>query len=153
MSEGQYDIVLDQELPLLRKACQELYPADDTTKGLPRLSIIVVGKRHNTRFSQPGKKTQPLLEPAERHRRRPRRHRSSQLGLLPAGPSCDPRDCRSGPLLHRPGRDLPRPQGAGPLPERRRRSGGPDAQHVLSVRPRHQSRQHLPPSLLCRPGV
>jgi len=50
VSEGQYDIVLDQELPLLRKACQELYPANDTKKGLPCLSIIVVGKRHNTRF-------------------------------------------------------------------------------------------------------
>lgn len=50
VSEGQYDIVLDQELPLLRKACKEVYPAGDTKKGLPRMSIIIVGKRHNTRF-------------------------------------------------------------------------------------------------------
>ena len=50
VSEGQYDIVLDQELPLLRKACKETYPASDTKKGLPRMSIIIVGKRHNTRF-------------------------------------------------------------------------------------------------------
>lgn len=50
VSEGQYDIVLDQELPLLRKACEETYPATDTKKGLPRMSIIIVGKRHNTRF-------------------------------------------------------------------------------------------------------
>ena len=50
VSEGQYDIVLDQELPLIRKACEEVYPASDTKKGLPRMSIIVVGKRHNTRF-------------------------------------------------------------------------------------------------------
>jgi eukaryotic translation initiation factor 2C len=50
VSEGQYEIVLDQELPLLRKACKEVYPASDTKKGLPRMSIIIVGKRHNTRF-------------------------------------------------------------------------------------------------------
>jgi len=50
VSEGQYDTVLDQELPLLRKACKESYPASDTKKGLPRMSIIIVGKRHNTRF-------------------------------------------------------------------------------------------------------
>jgi eukaryotic translation initiation factor 2C len=36
--EGQYDIVLDQELPLLPKACK-VYPAGDTKKGLPRMSI------------------------------------------------------------------------------------------------------------------
>ena len=48
--KGQYDIVLDQELPLLRKACQETYSAIDTKKGLPRITIIIVGKRHNTRF-------------------------------------------------------------------------------------------------------
>jgi eukaryotic translation initiation factor 2C len=50
VSEGQYDIVLDQELPLLRKACKELYPVTDTKKGLPRMSVIIVGKRHHTRF-------------------------------------------------------------------------------------------------------
>ncbi len=50
VSEGQYDVVLDNELPLLRKACKELYPANDSKKGLPHMSIIIVGKRHNTRF-------------------------------------------------------------------------------------------------------
>jgi eukaryotic translation initiation factor 2C len=50
VSEGQYDLVLSEELPLLRKACQETYPADLTKKGLPRMTIIIVGKRHNTRF-------------------------------------------------------------------------------------------------------
>jgi eukaryotic translation initiation factor 2C len=50
VSEGQYEIVLDQELPLLRKACKESYPASDSQKGLPHMSIIIVGKRHNTRF-------------------------------------------------------------------------------------------------------
>jgi hypothetical protein len=28
----------------------DCYPADQTKKGLPRLAIVVVGKRHNTRF-------------------------------------------------------------------------------------------------------
>jgi len=50
VSEGQYEIVLDQELPLLRQACSELYPATSTKAGIPRLSIIIVGKRHHTRF-------------------------------------------------------------------------------------------------------
>lgn len=50
VSEGQYDTVIDKELPLLKKACKDLYPAKDTAKGLPRMAIMVVGKRHNTRF-------------------------------------------------------------------------------------------------------
>lgn len=50
VSEGQYQLVLDNELPLLRKACGELYPAPHTKKGLPHITIVVVGKRHHTRF-------------------------------------------------------------------------------------------------------
>ena len=50
VSEGQYDIVLDEELPLLRDACKEVYPADQSKKGLPHMTIIIVGKRHHTRF-------------------------------------------------------------------------------------------------------
>ncbi|OJD25785.1 hypothetical protein ACJ73_02841 [Blastomyces percursus] len=50
VSEGQYGKVLDEELPLLRSACKAIYPADKTKKGLPKLTIIIVGKRHNTRF-------------------------------------------------------------------------------------------------------
>lgn len=50
VSEGQYDIVLNEELPLLREACAEVYPAPATKKGLPRMTIAVVGKRHHTRF-------------------------------------------------------------------------------------------------------
>ena len=50
VSEGYYDIVLDQELPALRGACEAVYPAPDTKVGKPRISIIIVGKRHNTRF-------------------------------------------------------------------------------------------------------
>ena len=50
VSEAQYREVLDVELPLLRKACSKLYPAPDQKKGLPRITIVVVGKRHHTRF-------------------------------------------------------------------------------------------------------
>lgn len=50
VSEGQYKIVLDEELPLIRAACTEVYPATMSDKKLPRITIIIVGKRHNTRF-------------------------------------------------------------------------------------------------------
>ena len=50
VSEGQYATVIEEELPLLRKACAELYPPPDTKKGLPYITIIIVGKRHHTRF-------------------------------------------------------------------------------------------------------
>lgn len=50
VSEGQYARVLEAELPLLRKACDELYPLSDRKKGLPHITIVIVGKRHHTRF-------------------------------------------------------------------------------------------------------
>ena len=50
VSEGQYQQILDQELPLIRSACKQAYPATQTKAGLPKLSIIVCGKRHHTRF-------------------------------------------------------------------------------------------------------
>ena len=50
VSEGQYSMVLENELPSFRSACKEFYTADQTKKGIPRITILVVGKRHNTRF-------------------------------------------------------------------------------------------------------
>ncbi|KIX98867.1 uncharacterized protein Z520_05328 [Fonsecaea multimorphosa CBS 102226] len=50
VSEGQYNLVLEKELPSFRAACKELYPPDKTKNGFPHITIIVVGKRHNTRF-------------------------------------------------------------------------------------------------------
>ena len=50
VSEGQYNLVLEEELPALRKACKEVYPATATKADMPRMTIIIVGKRHNTRF-------------------------------------------------------------------------------------------------------
>jgi len=43
VSEGQFQQVLDQELPLIKAACAEL--------GVhPKITVIVVGKRHHVRF-------------------------------------------------------------------------------------------------------
>jgi hypothetical protein len=50
VSEGQYNLVLEHELPALRRACEKLYPAADTKSDKPKMTIIIVGKRHNTRF-------------------------------------------------------------------------------------------------------
>jgi hypothetical protein len=50
VSEGQYQAVLDDEVPLLRQACRDMYPPADQKRGLPRLTVVVVGKRHHTRF-------------------------------------------------------------------------------------------------------
>jgi eukaryotic translation initiation factor 2C len=50
VSESQYQTVLNEEVPLLRRAYQDMYPAADRGKELPRLTLVVVGKRHHTRF-------------------------------------------------------------------------------------------------------
>lgn len=50
VSEGQYQLVLENELPAVRNACRSLYSATEIKAGRPRLSIIIVGKRHHTRF-------------------------------------------------------------------------------------------------------
>lgn len=46
VSEGQYGLVLAGEVPRLRSACAKFYP----NKKQPNFTVIVVGKRHNTRF-------------------------------------------------------------------------------------------------------
>jgi hypothetical protein len=50
VSEGQFQQVLDFELPLIRNACRQVYPATATKQVVPKISIIVCGKRHHTRF-------------------------------------------------------------------------------------------------------
>lgn len=50
VSEGQYNMVLERELTQLRRACEQVYPATQTKQGFPRISIIICGKRHKTRF-------------------------------------------------------------------------------------------------------
>ncbi|KAI1804488.1 Piwi-domain-containing protein [Daldinia bambusicola] len=51
VSEGQYNTVVDEELPLLKEACKSI-PAYKQQP--PRLALIIVGKRHHTRFYAPG---------------------------------------------------------------------------------------------------
>ena len=46
VSEGQYKTVLEDELKQIREACIEIYSPNVQ----PRISIVVVGKRHHTRF-------------------------------------------------------------------------------------------------------
>ncbi|KAJ7612222.1 argonaute-like protein [Roridomyces roridus] len=43
VSEGQFQQVLDQELPLIKAACQEL-------KIAPKITLVIVGKRHHVRL-------------------------------------------------------------------------------------------------------
>ncbi|KAI9786409.1 MAG: hypothetical protein M1839_006869 [Geoglossum umbratile] len=47
VSEGQYGTVLAEELPCIKNAFKRIYP---TNAPQPKLSIVVVGKRHHTRF-------------------------------------------------------------------------------------------------------
>lgn len=47
VSEGQYEMVLNDELPGIQDAFLKYYGAE---KSWPKLAIIVVGKRHHTRF-------------------------------------------------------------------------------------------------------
>ena len=46
VSEGQYKTVLEDELSQIREACEEVYGKSPQ----PKISIVVVGKRHHTRF-------------------------------------------------------------------------------------------------------
>ena len=50
VGEGQYKTVLDEELPRLRNACKDIYQKEYVEGKRPRISLIVVGKRHHTRF-------------------------------------------------------------------------------------------------------
>lgn len=45
VSEGQYNLVLDRELPPIQKAFEKLYGSES-----PKVCIVIVGKRHHTRF-------------------------------------------------------------------------------------------------------
>lgn len=49
VSEGQYEMVRDQELSLIRKECWPIYESARLPQ--PRITIIIVTKRHHTRFA------------------------------------------------------------------------------------------------------
>jgi hypothetical protein len=51
VSDGQMNLVLTKELPELRRACNdEKFQNYYKKAGPPKISIIIVGKRHHTRF-------------------------------------------------------------------------------------------------------
>ncbi|KAK5312024.1 hypothetical protein LTR70_008457 [Exophiala xenobiotica] len=50
VGETMYNLVRDTELPQMREACRELYPATATKAEKPHITIVICGKRHNTRF-------------------------------------------------------------------------------------------------------
>lgn len=49
VSEGQYDMVRDQELVFIKKACEPIYAEGGLPP--PRITVIIVAKRHHTRFA------------------------------------------------------------------------------------------------------
>lgn len=51
VSESQYEQVLRDELVDMQRAGQDLY--DTVSQPLPRITLIIVGKRHHTRFYPP----------------------------------------------------------------------------------------------------
>ncbi|KAK5079065.1 hypothetical protein LTR64_002514 [Lithohypha guttulata] len=50
VGESMYSLVMTKEYPLIRAACQEVYPAPKTKAGIPSITIVICGKRHHTRF-------------------------------------------------------------------------------------------------------
>jgi eukaryotic translation initiation factor 2C len=48
--EGQYQVLKDTEIPSLRTVYDLAYTSDYRKEGFPKISVIVVGKRHYTRF-------------------------------------------------------------------------------------------------------
>ena len=53
VSEGQYNTVLREEIPAIRRACAKVFK--DAVQ--PRITFIVVGKNHHKRFYPTHKKT------------------------------------------------------------------------------------------------
>ncbi|WQF90421.1 Putative Piwi domain, ribonuclease H-like superfamily [Colletotrichum destructivum] len=50
VSECQHQLVIGKEVPLMCKACKEMYPPANQKKGLPHSTVVIVGKRHHIRF-------------------------------------------------------------------------------------------------------
>ena len=50
VSEGQYQIVIDHELAAFKRVCDVEYDVVLRKKGIPRITVVIVGKRHHTRF-------------------------------------------------------------------------------------------------------
>lgn len=121
VGEGQYKIVLEEELPRLRDACRRLYGEDYVEGVRPRISLIVVGKRHHTRFYKttptgyilPGRNSNPICGTASipcahqrenksltvKKGRRQDHYPGLQLGFLPSVAHRNQRDRTSSSLL------------------------------------------------------
>lgn len=56
VSDGQFNMVLQKELPLVRRAAEEISLSEKIPGYMPRITIIVSGKRHHVRFypTKPG---------------------------------------------------------------------------------------------------
>ncbi|KIX03285.1 uncharacterized protein Z518_06837 [Rhinocladiella mackenziei CBS 650.93] len=104
VSEGQYNLVLDQELPEIRAACRDLYPPKMTGQGLPRISWQAT---QYTFLPDQARTSGSLHKYFQRDRGRSWRHPGPPLGLLPPSARYSPRNSETGALLHRLRRDLP----------------------------------------------
>ena len=62
VSEGQFQMVLDEELPQLREACASAYGKAYKKEESPRITLIIVGKRHHTRFYRTKKSTGEIID-------------------------------------------------------------------------------------------
>ena len=62
VGEGQYKTVLEEELPRMRAACHKVYGMEYELGVYPRISLIVVGKRHHTRFYRTKGIAGPVLD-------------------------------------------------------------------------------------------
>ena len=175
VGEGQYKIVLEEELPKLRNACKEVYGRSYKQGVTPRISLIVVGKRHHTRFyrtdssgkvlyekrSNPqcgtvstmhihwhrnGEETENAADSHEACRRA--HHPRVQLGLLSPVPYGDCRDSTPSPLFCPAGRDL-----HNELPNPCSGPRASDVQPVLPLRQGHDQYRYPSARLLCRQGL
>jgi hypothetical protein len=166
VSEGQFKMVLTDELPHIRNACRQMFSANEQ----PRLSLIVSVKRHQTRFypTNPAYIHSKSKSPKEgtivdrgvtnvrywdfflqAHASLQGKPSHTSIQRVTTRLTKSHHRHRPSRALHRPPRrDLPsavRPQG-------RRRAREAHARHVLRLRPRHQGCQHLPAGVLCGSG-
>lgn len=63
VSESQYETVLSVEIPLCRDAWTELNKEGKVHKREPKITLVIAGKRHHTRFFIPGSKARPASNP------------------------------------------------------------------------------------------
>jgi hypothetical protein len=146
VSESQFGTISTAEIPQIRKAYAE---AGGNERDL-KVTFVVVGKRHHTRFyaakhaqTYPSKEANRTFDNGNLPPRRRRRHRPEARQLLPA--------VALRPQRHRPLRALLR------APQRRRhqqlRPTKPDADAVLHLRTLHHGRLVRRASVHCRPAV